>query len=72
MTFNELEVAFNSRYLFRPLEVVDNFKLLGVIIRSDMKWYDNTNYICQKGYARLWLLRRLKNLGAGVLELLDV
>ena len=46
--------------------------LLGVIMRSDMKWYDNTNHICQKGYARLWLLRRLKNLGASVSELLDV
>ena len=54
------------------LEVVENFRLLGVIMRSDMKWYDNTNHICQKGYARLWLLRRLKNLGASVSELLDV
>ena len=45
------------------LEVVENFKLHGVIIRSDMKWYDNTNYICQKGYERLWMLRRLKGLG---------
>ena len=33
------------------LEVVEQFKLSGVIIRSDMKWFDNTDYICQKGYA---------------------
>ena len=25
------------------LEVVDKFKLLGIHIRSDMKWYDNTD-----------------------------
>jgi hypothetical protein len=54
------------------LEVVEKFKLLGVILRSDMKWYDNTEYICQKGYARLWMLRRLKGLGASETEMLDV
>ena len=54
------------------LEVVEKFKLLGVKIQSDLKWNDNTDYICQKGYARLWMLRRLKGLGATELELLDV
>ena len=54
------------------LEVVEKFKLLGVVIRSDLKWQDNTDYICQKGYARLWLIRRLKGLGADVLEMIDV
>ena len=54
------------------IDVVEKFKLLGVVIRSDLKWYDNTNYICQKGYARLWMLRRLKGLGADVLEMVDV
>ena len=54
------------------LEVVETFKLLGVMIRSDLKWSDNTDYICQKGYARLWMIRRLKGLGAGILEMLAV
>ena len=54
------------------LDVVESFKLLGVIIRSDMKWYDNTLYVCQKGYARLWMLRRLKGLGPSISEMLDV
>ena len=54
------------------LEVVEQFKLLGVIVRRDMKWYDNTNYICQKGYERLWMLRRLNGLGASKAEMLDV
>ena len=54
------------------LEVVEQFKLLGLIFRSDNKWYDNTQYICQKGYTRLWMLRRLKGLGASVEELMDV
>ena len=54
------------------LQVVDQFKLLGVVLRSDLKWYDNTEYICKKGYARLWMLRRLKGLGANEEEILDV
>ena len=54
------------------LEVVETFKLVGVIIRSDMKWCDNTDYICKKGYSRLWMIRRLKGLGADTKELLDV
>ena len=35
------------------LEVVEEFKLLGVILQSNLKWYSNTEYICKKGYARL-------------------
>ena len=54
------------------LDVVENFKLLGVHIRSDLKWWDNTDNMCQKGYTRLWMLRRLKLLGANESELLDV
>ena len=54
------------------LEVVDTFKLLGVIIRSDLRWCDNTSYLCKKGYSRLWLIRRLKVLGATKSEMLDV
>ena len=37
-----------------------------------MKWFDNTDYICQKGYSRLWMIRRLKLLGASIPEILDV
>ena len=54
------------------LEVVESFKLLGVIIRSDLKWCDNTDLICQKGYSRLSMLRRLKGLGATTDVVLDV
>ena len=54
------------------LDVVESVKLLGVKLRSDMRWSDNTDYICKKGYSRLWILRRLKGLGATKEELLDV
>ena len=66
LTLSDMEPENNH------LEVVDSFKLLGVMIRSDMRWCDNTNYICQKGYKRLWVLRRLRCLGASKEEMKDV
>ena len=45
------------------LEVVDLYNLVGVMISSNLKWDENTDYITKKAYSRLWMLRRLKNLG---------
>ena len=54
------------------LSLVENYQLLGVIIQSNMKWDMNTNYICGKAYDRIWMIRRLKALGATDTELVDV
>ena len=54
------------------LEVVEQIKLLGIIVTSDMKWHANTAYLCERGFSKLWLLRNLKKLGATTSELLDV
>ena len=54
------------------LEVVEEMKLLGVIVRSDLKWWSNTEYMVKKANSRLWTMRRLKNLGASEDDLLDV
>ena len=54
------------------LQVVEELKLLGVIIRSDLSWATHCNYMCKRAFARLWMLRRLKPLGANVGELLEV
>ena len=56
----------------QPLAVVEEIRLLGVQVRSDLSWRSNTAAICQKGYARLWMLRRLKPLGASTEDLIDV
>ena len=55
-----------------PLDVVEEVRLLGVQVRSDLSWRSNTSTICQKAFARMWMLRRLKPLGATKEELLDV
>ena len=54
------------------LEVVKKMKLLGVIISSDLRWDENTDHITKKAFSRLWLLRRLKKLGASQQALLDI
>ena len=33
---------------------------------------DDTDYICKKCFARLWMLKTLKGLGATIKDLLDV
>ena len=68
-------VLFNTarKYDFMPqltidgtslLEVVEEFRLLGLVLKSNLSWQANTDQMCQKGFARLWMLRRLKKLGA--------
>ena len=47
-----------------PLEVEYSTKLLGVICSSDGKWKENTSYIVNRATSKLWMLRRLKWIGA--------
>ena len=54
------------------LEVVEEIKIVGFMLRSDLKTSSNTKYIVKKAYARMWILRRLKALGAAVQDLLAV
>ena len=54
------------------LNVVEEIKLLGVTIRSDLSWSSQCQEMCRKGFARLWMLRRLKPLGANVEELIEI
>ena len=56
----------------QQIELVDVARLLGVIVRSDLKWCSNTEDITKKGFKRLWMLRRLKALGATQKRLVDV
>ena len=54
------------------VDVVEEQKILGYIMRSDMKTISNTEYICKRAYRRMWVLRRLKSLGCPVKEMIDV
>ena len=54
------------------IELAEDMKILGVIISSDMKFGKNTQYITNKAYKRIWMIKRLKNLGASVSQMLEV
>ena len=52
------------------LEVVDEVRLLGLILRSDLKWTSNTENMVTRANQRI--LRRLKYLGATDCDLVDI
>ena len=54
------------------IELVEETKLLGLMIRSDMSWSSNTKYMVDRCNNKLWILRRLKKLGASQDDLLNI
>ena len=54
------------------IDLVEEIKILDVIITSDLKFSSNTEYIVERAFKRIWMLRRLKNLGASDELLIDV
>jgi hypothetical protein len=54
------------------LEVVEEIRVLGVNLRSDLSRSPNSDNMCNNAFAWLWMLRRLKKLGASDHDLLDV
>ena len=54
------------------LEVIEETKLLGIMLRSDLSWSSHVKYIVTRANKKLWTLRRLKRLGSKTNDLLDV
>ena len=44
-------------------EIVKSIKLLGVIVRNDLKWNDRVDNITAKASRRIYLLKQLKHAG---------
>ena len=75
MIFNPARTRdFYPKFFFNndELEIVEETKLLGLIVRSDLAWTSNTEYIVKRANKKLWCLRRLKSLGAETADLKDV
>ena len=54
---------FQPEYAFsdgQTLSVIEETRLLGIQLTTDLKWYSNTQAICKKAMSRMWLLRRMK------------
>ena len=54
------------------IELVEQARLLGVILTSNLSWSANTESIVERCNKKMWMLRRLKKLGASRNDLLDV
>ena len=67
-------IDFQPEFLIedQQLELVEEIRLLGLIVRSDLKWISNTKNMVRKANQRLWMIKRLKNLGAMQIDLVDV
>ena len=50
----------------KNLEIVEQAKLLGVIITDDLKWGKNTEYLVKKAYMRLELLRKVSEFSSSI------
>ena len=65
-----MKFNFSKNYDFPPelnldgfedsLKVINETKLLGVMVTNDLKWNSNTMYICARAYKKMWILRRMK------------
>ena len=42
------------------LDVVEFTRLLGIQISTDLRWTEQTKFICKRANSRLWMLRRMK------------
>ena len=73
----ELQISFlNDSPRFEQLtanndqvEVVSSFKLLGLIITSNLSWDQHVTYICSKASKRLYAIRLLKRTGVSISDL---
>ena len=54
------------------LEEVNEQRLLGVIIRDDLKWYSNTELIVKKAYKRMWMLHKFYDFQLPIEEMVNV
>ena len=54
------------------LAVVEEMRVLGITITSDMKWATNTHNMVTKANKKLWVIRRLKKSGAKNEDLVDI
>ena len=41
------------------IDLVEETKLLGVVVSSNLSWHSNTEYIAKRFNNKLWVLRRL-------------
>ena len=54
------------------IETETETKLLGVVLSENLRWHNNTSYICNKARSKIWMLRRMIKLELDVFTMFDV
>ena len=75
MIFNFTKnLQFNARFNInnKNLEQVDHTKLLGTIVSSDLSWWKNTQFIIQKAYKRLEIIKKLYEFDVPIPDLVHI
>ena len=54
------------------LEIINETKLLGTIITTDLKWYKNTEMLVKKSYQRMMILHKLYAFKVDVMDLVNI
>ena len=52
----ELKLPGNANLL----NVIENSKLLGIQLTTDLRWAQHSSYLCNKAASKFWMLRRMK------------
>ena len=55
-----------------PLPVVDNMRLLGLVIDDRLSWWPLVHVVTKKAKAKIWSLLKLREAGASSKQLLDL
>ena len=51
---------------------MEEVKILGFKLNHNLSWKSNTKQMITKAFKKLWILKRLKNQGAGIEDLTDI
>ena len=54
------------------IEIINETKLLGVILTNDLKWNANTTYLVKKGHSRMRLLHKLSEFSVPIKDLIII
>ena len=52
-----------------PIQLVNETKILGIILTNDLKWTKNTEYLIKRANARMDILRRLSSFNAPIKDM---
>ena len=75
MIFNfthNYQFSTNIKHNGDDLETIDETKLLGTIITSDLKWHKNTEYLVKKANARLRILHKISEFSAPIEDMVTI